>query len=320
MGRGGAGAPLDLRKLRYFVAVAQELHFGRAAQRLYITQPVLSRQIRQLESELGVDLFERTSRRVVLTPAGELLLADGPGLLAAAEATRRRVSGAGDGPRTLTVGFFVGDTFTAALRAFGQECPDVDVRLHRLYWQDQVTAIHDGTVDVAFVHLPIDDDGLELLPVRTEPRVAVLASTHPLAGRETVSIAELADDPVLEHRGASAEWQAFHDVDPRADGRRPRRGPAIDNIEEKLEQVAAGTAISFVPASAAAAVVHSGVRFVVVDDIPPTQVCLAWSRQRRSTVVDAFVRAVRASRTGTRGGASRGAGAASHQPAVSVAR
>ena len=150
-------------------------------------------------------------------------------------------------------------------------------------------ALHDGTVDVAFVHLPIDGDGLRLVPVRAEARVAVVPAGHPLADRASVSIADLADEPVIIQRGASEAWQAFHNVDPRPDGRRPRPGPAVDNVEEKLEQVAAGRAISFVPASTAASVVHPGVRFVPVDDIPPIRVCLAWPDGRRSALIDDFV-------------------------------
>ena len=289
----GAGPPLDLRKLRYFVAVAEELHFGRAAERLYITQPVLSRQIRQLEQELGADLLARTSRSVALTAAGEQLLEEARALLAAADAARRRLQGAAGGRPALTVGFFVGDSFTDALRRFRAACPEADVHLHRIYWHDQVDVLQDGRVDVAFVHLPIDEQGLELIPVRREPRVAVLSESHPAADARVVGIADLADDPVVIQRGASEAWQAFHNVDPRPDGHRPRSGPEVDNIEEKLEQVAAGAAISFLPASAAAAYVKPGVVYVPVSDIPPIQICLAWPTERRSPYVDAFVRAVR---------------------------
>jgi DNA-binding transcriptional LysR family regulator len=289
----GSGPPLDLRKLRYFVAVAEELHFGRAADRLYITQPVLSRQIRQLEQELGTQLLARTSRNVALTAAGEQLLEEARALLAAADATRRRLQDAAGGRISLTVGFFVGDSFTDALRRFAAEVPTAEVHLHRIYWHDQVDVLHDGRVDVAFVHLPIDDRGLELMPVRSEPRLAALPAAHPAAGRREIGIDDLADDPVIIQRGASEAWQAFHNVDPRPDGSSPRRGPEVDNIEEKLELVAAGAAVSFVPASSAAAYVKPGVVYVPVSDIPPIEICLAWKADRRSELVDTFVRAVR---------------------------
>ena len=286
--------PLDLRKLRYFVAVAEELHFGRAADRLFITQPVLSRQIQQLEAELESDLLVRTSRQVRLTDAGAQLLEEARALLAASDAARRRMQGVAEGRVTLRIGFFVGDNFTPALRKFKLEQKDVSIELHRIYWDDQVEALHGGRVDVAFVHLPIDEHGLELIPARSEPRVAVLPRDHPVAGQEAIGIADLAEDPVIVQRGASDAWQAFHNVDPRPDGRHPLPGPSVDCIEEKLELVAAGQGVSFVPASAAAVYQQADVAYVPIVDIPPIQICLAWREGRRSPVVAAFVDAVRA--------------------------
>jgi DNA-binding transcriptional LysR family regulator len=286
------GPPLDLRKLRYFVAVAEELHFGRAAQRLYVAQPVLSRQIRKLEQELGTDLLARTSRDVTLTPVGRQVLTEAKSLLAAADATRRRIEELASGQAALTIGFFVGDEFTAALEAFGADYPDVALDMLRVYWHDQTEVLLDGRADVAFVHLPVDDEGLELLPVRSEPRVAVLPLGHPAAGKPEISIAELADDPVIIQRGATPSWQAFHNVDPRPDGRQPRPGPQVDNLEEKLQHIAAGRAISFVPVSVASVVAQPGIAYVPVTDIPPIKICLAWKSGPPSPLVAAFVQAV----------------------------
>jgi DNA-binding transcriptional LysR family regulator len=286
------GPPLDLRKLRYFVAVAEELHFGRAAERLYIAQPVLSRQIRKLEQELGTDLLARTSRDVTLTPVGRQVLTEAKSLLAAADATRRRIEELASGQAALTIGFFVGDEFTAALEAFGADYPDVALDMLRVYWHDQTEVLLDGRADVAFVHLPVDDEGLELLPVRSEPRVAVLPLGHPAAGKPEISIAELADDPVIIQRGATPSWQAFHNVDPRPDGRQPRPGPQVDNLEEKLQHIAAGRAISFVPVSVASVVAQPGIAYVPVTDIPPIKICLAWKSGPPSPLVAAFVQAV----------------------------
>jgi DNA-binding transcriptional LysR family regulator len=146
---------------------------------------------------------------------------------------------------------------------------------------------------VAFLHLPVDDQGLELMPVRSEPRVAVLPTSHPAADQPDVSISELADDPVIIQRGASASWQAFHNVDPRPDGRRPRSGPEAANLEEKLQHVAAGRAISFVPASLAAAVSQSGISYVPVTDIPRIKICLGWKAEAASPLIKAFAGCVR---------------------------
>jgi DNA-binding transcriptional LysR family regulator len=288
-----AGPPLDLRRLRYFVAVAEELHFGRAAERLYIAQPVLSRQIRKLEQELGVDLLVRSSHNVALTPAGERLIDEARSLLAAADASRRRIGDIARGQASLTIGFFIGDEFTAAHEAFAARHPEVEVNLVRIYWDDQVDVLHDGRADIAFVHLPVDDAGLELIAVRSEPRVAVLPAAHAAAGEEEIAISDLADDPVIIQRGASPGWQAFHNVDPRPDGRRPRPGPEASNLEEKLQHVAAGRAISFVPASVADAVTQPGIAYVRVSDIPPIQICLAWKADATSSLIEAFAECVK---------------------------
>jgi DNA-binding transcriptional LysR family regulator len=288
----GPGPPLDLRKLGYFVAVAEELHFGHAADRLYIAQPVLSRQIRKLEQELGTELLIRNSRSVTLTPAGKQLLEEAKSLLATVDASRRRINDITHHRTELTIGFFIGEEFTEARQAFTAEHPDVAVNLVRIYWNNQADVLRDGRVDVAFVHLPIEDDGLELLPVRSEPRMAVLPLNHRAASREKISISELADDPVIIQRGATPGWQAYHNVDPRPDGQHPRPGPGADNLEEKLEHVAAGRAISFVPSSVAAAVSHHGVVYVPVTDIPPIQIKLAWLANHPSRLVAGFANAV----------------------------
>jgi DNA-binding transcriptional LysR family regulator len=284
------GSELDLRRLRYFLTLAEELHFGRAAQRAFIAQPALSRHIKRLEEQLGVELLTRSSRRVALTDAGHQLAEDARTLLTVADAARERVSRAGQ-DRRLTVGFFTGDlTLAPAMRMFAESRPDVAVDVRRIYWDDQVRGVLDGSIDLALVHVPIDDQGLNVEPLHTEPRFAILAPDHPLADRDSVSIAELGDDRVVLHQGASAAWEAFHNLDPRPDGRAARPGPLVTCLEEKLEVVAAGRAISFLPESAAAGVaLEPQVVAVRVTDMPPTQVSIAWSAERESPLVLEFV-------------------------------
>jgi DNA-binding transcriptional LysR family regulator len=286
-----AGPTLDLRRLRYFVAVAEDLHFGRAAARLYITQPVLSRQIRLLEQELGAQLLERSSRNVKLTAAGEQLLEDGRMLLAAAEAARRRCLTSAAAHPTLTIGFWGCEWIAPALRRFAAEFPDADARLRRISWDDQIQVLHDGRVDVAFLTQPADTRGLEVVPFQADQRLAVVPLDHAAAGSSEVSIDDLADDPVIIQGGATDEWNAFHNVDPRPDGRRPRRGPVANNFQEKLELVAAGAAISFMPAAAAKYYAPPGIVYVPVPDIPPIEISIAWKPERSSALVDGFVRA-----------------------------
>src|ERR1700733_769472 len=188
---------LDLRKLRYFVAVADKLHFGRAADELHIAQPALSRQIRALEHDLGTPLFTRDSHGVALTDAGRQLLTDAGPLLASAHAVRRRVTVAARGSQRLMVGFRAGIAVTPAVRRFAARHPDVLVDVQRIEWDDQALMLLDGRIDVGYVRLPIDEAGLRVAPLYTEPRVAVLPAGHRLAGKDQVTHADPAGEPLV---------------------------------------------------------------------------------------------------------------------------
>ncbi|MEU6197722.1 LysR substrate-binding domain-containing protein [Streptomyces sp. NPDC047061] len=264
---------LDLRKVRYFTAVAELLHFGRAAERLHIAQPVLSRQVRALEKDLGAELFVRDSHGVTLTDAGHQLLEDARQLLAAADGTRRRVVQAARGRRRLVVGFRAGVVVTEALRAFTAGHPDIEVRARRVEWDDQEQLILDGTVDVAYVRLPIREEGLELRPLYSEPRVAMLPDRHRLAGKQEISLADLDGE----------QWLRYNDP-------RPDDLP-LRTIEEKFECVAAGKAITMVPRSAAEQYSRPDIVYVPVVDAEPDRVLLAWAAGRRSPLVAAFAEA-----------------------------
>jgi DNA-binding transcriptional LysR family regulator len=276
---------VDLRKLRYFVAVAEELHFGRAAERLHIAQPVLSRQIRALENELKVQLFVRTKRATELTNAGRQLLKDGRPLLASAEATRRRAVQAGRGSRTFTIGFMPGITLTAAVRALTAKHPDLTVELLRTSWDDQVEVLHDGRADMSIVRLPIDQQGLTVRALFDEARVAMLPADHRLAGKPSIGISDLADEHLLQDPDAVPEWR---DIAVELRNGRPGRVPAFHSVEEKLEHVAAGNGISVLPLSTSNFYTRPDVVRVPIEDIGPNQVCLAWSAARRSRTIGDF--------------------------------
>lgn len=277
---------LDLRKLRYFVAVAEELHFGRAAAALHIAQPVLSRQIKAFEAELKVELFRRDKRSTELTPAGWQLLADARPLLATAEAVQRRVAGAArDRPR-FTVGFMPGLTVTAAVREFSRRHPDLAVEVVRTGWDDQVEAIHDGRVDVGYVRLPIDQQGLRVRRLLSEPRVVALPADHRLAGKGSLRIADLADEHLLQDPAAVPEWR---DLATELRARTPRPPtPVMRTVEEKLEHVAAGHGIVVLPRSTATFYTRPDVVAVPISDIGPNHVCLAWDSNRRSPLISEF--------------------------------
>ena len=249
---------LDLRKLRYFAAVAEHEHFGRAAERLYIAQPVLSRQIRALERELGCELLVRTTRSVRLTPAGQQLYADVPGVLAAADAAARRAHEAARGVERLVVGFAGGLQVSAAVRAFGQQHPDIEIELLRLNWYEQSEVLRDGRADVGFLRRPFDTDGLHTVPVGDEPKVAVLPDTHRLAARRRLTRADLDGEQILDSAAR-------------------RTGTA----EEKFELVAAGQGIATVPRSVARYYARPGLVHRPITDAPAYELCLAVVATRR---------------------------------------
>ena len=272
---------VDLRKIRYFVAVAENLHFRKAADELHIAQPALSRSIGALERELGTQLFVRYKRSVSLTPAGRQLLDDAQPLLAAADATRRRVQRAGRGTHHLVIGFRAGIVVTPAVRALTKERPDVTVEVQRLEWDEQEEVILSGRVDVAYVREPINERGLRLVPLFAERRLAALPAAHPLAGRTSLSTADLAGERHLRYLQRAPV--------PGVPG--PQR--PLRSVEEKLEHVAAGHGIIILPLSATQYYTRTDVVYVAVVDAEPDQVYLAVEATRRSKLISGFIRAAR---------------------------
>ena len=278
---------LDLRKLRYFVAVAEELNYRRATERLHLAQPVLSRQIRALEKELHAQLFTRDSKGTQLTDAGHQLLTDAAMVLANAEAAQLRVARAARGTVTFTVGFMPGLTVTEPVRALGAAHPEIGVEVLRTDWTNQVSVLHDGRADIGYVRMPVDLAGLQSLPLFTEARVAVLPTSHRLAGKEKVSIHDLADDHLLQHPDAVPEWQSVA-----TELRNGRRSTFVDarSVEVKLERVASGRGFSVLPESTASYYQRPDVAWMPITDIPDNEVRLAWVSARRSPLIAEFVR------------------------------
>jgi DNA-binding transcriptional LysR family regulator len=269
---------LDLRKLRYFVAVAEHLHFRRAAEELHIAQPALSRQVRALERDLGVQLFDRDQRSTTLTTAGRQLLEEAGPLLAAADATRRRVQRAARGTHRLVVGFRAGITVTEATRAFSALRPDVTVDVVRVEWDDQEELLRSGRVDIAYVRRPIDERGLRLVPLYAEERLAALPTGHPLAGRAELSVDDLDDEVHLRYLDPVPVPGAG-------------TGTRLRSVEEKLEHVAVGHGIIVLPRSATEYYNRPDVVYVPVVDAEPDEVLLACEAGRRSRLLSDYTAA-----------------------------
>src|SRR2546421_10973682 len=198
---------MDLRTLRYFVAVAEELHFGRAAARLHMSQPPLSRAIKQLEADVGAVLLLRSATGVALTPAGAALLEEARALLEQAERVRGRVAGAA----TLTVGILGDSADPGATRladAYRKQHPGVEVRVRDADLTDPTCGLRAGLVDVALTRGPFDETGLTVHRLREDPVGAVLRADDPLAGRARLNRADLAGRPWFRFPdGTDARWQ-----------------------------------------------------------------------------------------------------------------
>lgn len=282
---------LNTRKLRYFLAVAEELHFSRAAARVFLTQQALSRQIKELEDELGVRLFERTTRQVALTAAGESFLDSVRSLLSgfdeAVEAARRT-------DRTLAgrirLGFFAGAALELTgpiLTAFREAFPDVEVEMREVPPHDPSAGLASGVTDVAFIRLPQGTQRIETEALFTDPVMAMVAQDHQLAVRTSVSVRDLVDEPMTLSETADETYRAFwglYDV-----RERPGTFVPVNSVTEESSMVAAGAAIALTTAAVSVYAPTPGTRFLPIDDWPGSVVALAWHRGERSPVVARFV-------------------------------
>lgn len=287
---------MDLRQLRYFVAVAEELHFSRAAARLHLAQSALSAQIRSLEQEVGAELLTRTSRRVALTPVGDALLTDARRLLADADAAlgRARLL-ARSKQRRLIVGCLgpaSAELLTPAIAAFGAHQDGVSVDVLAFDFAELLPCLHDGRADVAFVYLPYSDDdlsGLDVVPLTEEPRIVALAESHPLSRRDALTPADLADEVFVTRAGVSAAWRDFWLLTDQL-GARPRQCPRqAVNRDDWLYLVASGHGIDTVPEFVAHRYHWPGIAYVPLVGAPPAQQAMVRLRAHSSDLPAAFI-------------------------------
>jgi DNA-binding transcriptional LysR family regulator len=235
---------MELRTLRYFVAVAEELHFGRAAARLHMSQPPLSRAIKQLETDVGAVLLLRSAAGVTLTPAGTALLAEARALLDQADQARVRVATAAGVP-SLTVGILGDGADPAANRladAYRRQHPDVEVRVRDADLTDPTCGLRAGLVDVALTRGPFDETGLAVHELRADPVGAVLRADDPLAGRDHLDLADLAGRRWFRFPdGTDPVWQAYWH------GGEPREGPVVRAVQECLQAVLWNGTVGLMP-------------------------------------------------------------------------
>ncbi|MFF4835442.1 LysR family transcriptional regulator [Streptomyces sp. NPDC001315] len=266
---------MESRPLRYFVAVAEELNFTRAAGRLGISAPPLSRAIRQLEKDMGVVLFERSTHTVALTPAGAVLLAEARIALDALQAAERRAQRAATPePKLILTVKADGDAglLEPILARFASDPAAVPVAVRLCGWHEQPRLLRRGEADAALVHEPFDRSGLDSETLIAEPRVAALAATHALAARDHLALADLGLRPDEVNRFIEKS---------RSEG---------GDLAQLLTLVALGGPTPLLPASVAGRYPRPGVVYRSVPDAPPSVLAIAWPQQSRSTATAALVR------------------------------
>ena len=285
--------------MRYFMALAEELNFSRAAQRLHMSQPPLSKQIKQLETELGSQLFDRVGRGVRLTEAGELLFAEAQRILSQIEQTKNLIQRVGRGEvGQITLGFTpsaANEVLPPILLEFGNRYPEVELSLHEMKADQLVDRLSNMWIDVAFLLLPFEDDRFHCKTVSREPLVIALPSEHPLASEPTVKMRALANEPFVlpaRHRympGVYGQITALC-----------RRAGFTPNVVQKdvwqmqtiLGLVGGGIGVALVPASFRD-LHRKGVVYKEVQDFDPiVEMGVVWRRNDTTPVLRSFLEVV----------------------------
>jgi DNA-binding transcriptional LysR family regulator len=292
-------AAIDFHRLQYFLAVAEELHFGRAAKRLHIRQPPLSQQIQRLEADLGVQLFDRSNRRVRLTDAGRVLLVEGRRILDDAERAVDAVQRASRGDLGhLTIGFISSASYEilpVALGRFRQEHPGVRLTVQEAGSSEQVERLRAGHMDVAFLRSPsalVDDVSVETIAM--EHIVAALPKGHPLARQDSVALASLASEPFISYPGSQAKtFSQQLQAACLQEGFSPNILLEATPIPAIVGLVAAGLGVAPLPASAT----FIGLPGVIYKRFDPPifnlDMAVAWRTDACSELVAAFLNVLR---------------------------
>lgn len=286
---------MRLRHFEYFVVLAEELSFTRAAATLGISQPVLSRQIATMEAELGASLFTRTSRKVALTRSGETFLADARDILDRIDIAIHRIA-AGDGPAVR-----VGTYSTAglgiirkAIAGYSAEAQNSDVEVSMLPWSEIGPAIRGGQIDAGFVttaaeHRFPEYEGLMMTKLQVDPRVAVVRRDHSLAGRHEVSIDDLSPYGFVRSASLSVAQQDWWNVIPRPDGSSPKSTRSATSVAELLEIVSLTGDVAIATESTAEIRSRTDIEFIPFVDLEPAAVFVVWSAAATNPSTRRFV-------------------------------
>ncbi|SEG90006.1 DNA-binding transcriptional regulator, LysR family [Thermomonospora echinospora] len=270
---------VDTRLLRYFAVVAEEGNLTRAAERLFISQPALTKQIKQLETLLDVRLFTRSRAGMTLTEPGRVLAERVPGLLADWERILRETRNAAE--RVLRIGYLASaanETTQRIIAEFTRRRPDWRAQMRQATWSDPTAGLATADVDVALLRLPFP--GQETLRTRalfTEPRCVALPTAHPLAACEVIPFSDLWNEPFVAAPAETGHWRDFWLAADERDGQPVRIGAVVDQPDDWLSAIANGYGIALAPESAARYYARPGITYRPVTGISPSEVGVAWT-------------------------------------------
>ncbi|MFI6933371.1 LysR family transcriptional regulator [Streptomyces sp. NPDC050287] len=274
---------MELRTLRYFVAVAEELHFGRAATRLHMSQPPLSRAIKRLEADVGALLFVRSPTGVTLTPVGEVLLDEARALLDHADRVGVRVRAAA-GVAIITVGILGDGTDPGVSRlaaAYRRSHPGIDIRIRDTDLTDPTCGLRTGLVDVALTRAPFDETALTVRVLRTDPVGVVLRADDPLARRDRLRLADLSGRRWFQFPpGTDPVWQSYWN------GGRPREGPVVRAVQECLQAVLWNGTVGLAPLGHD---LPAELAVVPLIDMAPSRVVAVWNEGNTNPLLRSFI-------------------------------
>lgn len=287
---------VDTRLLRYFAVVAAEGNLSRAADRLFVSQPTLTKQIKQLESQLGVRLFVRSKAGMTLTAAGEALAERVPAVQAGwDEALRETKAAASHAARLLRVGFMssaANEATQQIIAAFARRRPGWRVDMQQAAWSDPTAGLISGAVDAALLRLPFpgqDEARIEVL--LSEPRWVALPASHPLAGSAQIPFHDLWEEPFVAAPAETGLWRDFWLASEERQGHPVRIGAVTDQPDAYLTAIANGEGIALVPESAARYYGRPGITYRPVTGVSPSRACVAWlPGNDTNPVVQDFVR------------------------------
>ncbi|PTT69407.1 LysR substrate-binding domain-containing protein [Arthrobacter sp. HMWF013] len=283
---------MDIRQLNYFIAVAEERHFGRAAKRLHMAQPPLSQQIRQLEDLIGVQLLNRTTRRVDLTAAGQLLLDRGRQIVNDVATLQADVYQVGKGATgVLRVGFSGSATYGVmpqVARLAKQLLPGLSLALHgEMLTPSMEAGLRNGTLDAALLRPPVTAQDIDYLTVAREPLIVALPSFSALAVDQPVAMHELQDQDFIAYPPESVLYRTTADLCRQA-GFQPRITQVVGETSTMLAFVAAGGGVAVMPSSVQAFQLE-GVAYREIENVPEVELAVAWMRGHHSALLKNFL-------------------------------